>query len=193
MQFFKNIVFIFFFIISLIGDAHNASASNLRFILGGDFTKSDVKYADVKDRYKKKNDTFLETKGDFKSLSPVIGIGAYGISLEAYILNSKEVKEDSLKAKIRAYGFDIIGEAGLSDNFAVLASLGLIEYKFKTQKDDIKNDDDSNGPRIGIGLQYYITHNIALRSMFHYTLLNSGHSDHYKSVSDFTIGLRLFF
>lgn len=193
MQFFKHIFLKTLLIAGLVFQACNASASNLRFILGGDYAISDIKYANVKERYKKKNDTFLEVKDDFKSFSPVIGIGAYGISLEAYILNSQEVKKDSLKAKIRAYGFDVIGEAGLSDNFSVVASLGLVEYKFKTQEDKIKNDDESNGPRIGIGLQYYLTHNIAVRAMYHYTILNSGRSDHYKAVSEITAGLRLFF
>ena len=193
MQFFKHIFVTILFLTGLIWQVSNASASNLRFILGADASISDIKYSEVKDRYKKKNDTFHEVKDDFKGFSPVIGIGAYGISLEAYILNSKEVKKDSLKAKIRAYGFDIVGEAGLSDNFAVVASLGLVEYKFKTEKDTIKNDDDSNGPRLGIGLQYYITRNIAVRGMYHYTLLNSGRSDHYKAVSEISASLRLFF
>ena len=188
MQFFRRIflVLLTFWLIP-IGNSH---ASNIHLILGGDYAISDVKYSTPKDRSK---NTYTPPKEDFKSFSPVVGLMAYGIGIEAYILNSKEIEKDSLQAKIRAYGFDVFGEANLSDNFSLIASLGLTKYTFKVKKDDVKYNSDCDGPRIGIGLQYYLTRNISVIGMYHYTLLNSGDNDLYDAVSEISAGLRFIF
>ena len=192
MQFFNKLTFTFAFLLSLIFQVENVYASNLHFILGADYLVSDLKYSSS--NQKNKNDSFVETSEDFKSFSPVIGLSAYGISLEAYILNSNAVKEGSIEAKLRAYGFDIAGEASLSDNFTVIGSLGLVEYTFKTkQKGSREVENDCSGPRAGVGLQYYISRNIAIRAMYHYTLLNSGENDRYKAISEISAGIRFIF
>lgn len=187
MQFFKRIFLILFtFWLIPIG---NSSASNIHLILGGDYVISDVKSSTPKNR----KQAYTPPKDDFKSFSPVIGLTAYGIGLEAYILNSDTVKKDSLEAKIRAYGFDVFGEANLSDNFSVIASLGLTKYTFIVKKDNVKYENDCDGPRVGIGLQYYLTRNISIIGMYHYTLLNSGDNDLYDAVSEVSAGLRFIF
>ena len=56
-----------------------------------------------------------------------------------------------------------------------------------------KYDQDVNGPRFGIGLQYEIIPHIALRTMFHYTSLNSGSTDFYDGVSEVSGGVRIIF
>lgn len=160
-------------------------ASNLHLILGADFVNSDIKY--------NKSDDPNEIKDDFKSVSPVIGLSAYGIGLEAFILNSGKVEDNSTEAKLRAYGVAIFGEANLSDNFSFIASLGLAEYTFKVKRNNVNFDEDASGPRIGVGLQYYLTRYLAIRGMYHYTILNSGENDTYDAVSEFTAGLRLIF
>lgn len=198
MQFFKQYKCLLTLVVAFFACQSPVYASNLHLILGGDYVVSDVKYGHpsrTSNKYKNRNvtDDFVEMDDDYKSLSPVIGISAYGISLEAYMMNSKEVEKDSVKAKIRAYGVDVIGEAGLSDNFSVLASIGLVQYTFKTEKDHRDKDEDVSGPRVGIGLQYYLTRNIAIRGMYHYTYLNSGDGDRYKAVSEFLAGLRFIF
>lgn len=198
MQFFKRYLPTLIFAVTLFGCQTYSYASNLHIILGADYLSSDIKYNNIKKKTslnKNEDDDsdFVKIKDDFKSISPVIGIGAYGISLEAYILNSEEIEEDSIKAKIRAYGVDVIGEASLSDNFSVVASLGLVQYTFKREENNIEREEESSGPRVGIGLQYYLTRNIAIRGMYHYTHLNSGEADHYKAVSEFLAGIRLIF
>lgn len=198
MQFFKKYMTILGFAVGLLAWQTPVYASNLHLILGGDFVVSDVKYGhQTKTSYKYSNrkvaDDFVEMDDDYKSFSPVIGLSAYGVSLEAYMMNSNEISKDSVKSKIRAYGVDFIGEAGLSDNFSVLASLGIVQYTFKTEKDRRDKDEDVSGPRVGIGLQYYLTRNIAIRGMYHYTHLNSGEGEHYKAVSEFLAGLRFIF
>lgn len=170
----------------LICPTASVFASNFHLILGADYVNSNIKYNSG-------HDDIIKPKDDYNGISPVIGLSAYGIGLEAYILNSKDVKEGSLQSKLRAYGFDIVGEASLSDNFALIASLGMTKYEFHNKIDGIKTDNSNNGPRFGIGLQYYISHNLAIRAMYHYTLLNSGENDIYDAVSEFSAGLRLIF
>lgn len=187
MQFFVRIFTVFTFVAGVILSAQNANASDLRLLLGADFSLSSVKYS-----HSSKN-AVAYPEEDFKTYAPVIGISAYGIGLEAYILNSNTIKEDSLEAKLRSYGIDFTGEAGLSDNFSVVASLGLAKYEFTTKGDNFKREDDCSGPRVGIGLQYYITSRLAIRGMYHYTLLNSGKTDNYDAVSEFTAGFRFIF
>lgn len=186
MQKIKNLIFSIALAGGLLYQTASAFASNFHLILGADYITSDIKYNGGH------KDT-IKPKDDYKSFSPVIGITAYGIGLEAYILNSKDVKEDSLHSKIRAYGLDFVGEASLSDNFALIASLGLAKYEFHNTQNGIKTSDSNNGPRFGIGLQYYITHNLAILAMYHYTLLNSGENDLYDAVSEISAGLRFIF
>ena len=72
--------------------------------------------------------------------------------------------------------------------------IGLAKYTFKiTQPNGWKYDQDVNGPRFGIGLQYEIIPHIALRTMFHYTSLNSGSTDFYDGVSEVSGGVRIIF
>lgn len=185
MQKVRFIISALIMVAGLTYPAMYAFASNLHLILGADFINSDVKY--------NKNDDPNEIKDDFKSVSPVIGLSAYGIGLEAFILNSGKIEENSAEAKLKAYGIAVTGEANLSDNFSFIASLGLAEYKFNVKKNNVKFDEDANGPRIGVGLQYYLTRYLAIRGMYHYTILNSGENDTYDAISEFTAGLRLIF
>ena len=61
------------------------------------------------------------------------------------------------------------------------------------KKDNTKYKNNCDGPRVGIGLQYYITRNISIIGMYHYTLLNSGDNDLYDAVSEVSAGLRFIF
>ena len=189
MQFFKRFFMLLTFAVGLLLPITNVYASDLHLLFGADFLISDVKYnSDTKadKRYK-------IPKKDFQSIAPIIGLSAYGIGLEAYILNSRTISSDTLEAKLRAYGFDVFGEANLSDNFSLIASLGMAKYTFKVTKDNRKQESDCSGPRLGIGLQYYITNNIAVQGMYHYTLLNSGNKDLYDAISEFSAGIRFIF
>ena len=192
MQFFKPYIFSALFAICLLAQAPKAYATNAHLIFGADALSSEIKYSNSR-KSKAANPGFVEVDDNFKSGAAVIGISAYGISLEAYVLNSDNVKKDSLKARLRAYGFDVIGEASLSDNFSFLASLGLAQYNIKTEKGAFSKEDRNDGPRLGVGLQYYLSRNIALRLMYHYTLLNSGEDERYKAISEFSAGIRFIF
>ena len=192
MQKLKQYILNLTLVVGLMCPSTSVFASNFHLILGADYVNSHIKYN------KNKNARQTEKpESNYNGYAPVIGISAYGISLEAFLLNTPTKEKNSIETKIRAYGFDIIGEASLSDNFTVLASLGLAKYEFNTKNKKTtfgaKTDDSNNGPRFGIGLQYYISRNLAIRAMYHYTLLNSGEDDLYDAVSEFTAGLRLYF
>lgn len=195
MQKLKQILITFSLVVGLMCPSTSVFASNFHLILGADYANSHVKFNNNKNAKQT-----VKPESNYNGYSPVIGISAYGISLEAFLLNTPKKEKDTIETKLRAYGFDIIGEANLSDNFTVLASLGLARYEFnsKYKKNQsstslLKMDDSNEGPRFGIGLQYYISRNLAIRAMYHYTLLNSGENDLYDAVSEFSAGLRLYF
>jgi len=172
-------------VVGLFYPTSSVFASNLRLILGADYVSSDIQYNNEQKQDGPKN--------NFSSISPTIALSAYGIGLEAFFFESDTQEEDSLESRLMAYGIAVFGEANLSDNFALISSLGMAEYKFKIKKDGITYEEDCKGPRIGIGLQYYLTRNLAIRGMYHYTLLNSGENDIYEAISEFTAGIRLIF
>lgn len=107
---------------------------------------------------------------------------------------TKRKTKHGYESELTAYGADLVGEAPLSESFSVIVSIGLAKYTFKiTQPNGWKYDQDVNGPRFGIGLQYEIIPHIALRTMFHYTSLNSGSTDFYDGVSEVSGGVRIIF
>ena len=157
-----------------------------KIYIGADYVYSDIKY---------RNDTIYEMDDPYSSISPVIGFNAYGIGLEGfYQFSDKQINKSGYVSTLKAYGIDLVGEAPLSDNFSVIVSIGLANYKFQIkQPNGWKYDQDANGPRFGIGLQYEILPHIALRTMFHYTSLNAGSTDFYDAVSEISGGVRIMF
>ncbi len=163
-----------------------AEAGMLKIYTGADYLYSDIKY--------KESDANLPDSS-FSSIAPVIGISAFGIGLEAFYLTSNDQEENDIETKMRAYGLSVVGEAPLSDNFSFVASLGMAKYKFdvKDTRNNLKYSEDCTGPRLGVGLQYHLFRNVAIRGMYHYTLFNSGKSNKYDAMSEFAAGLRLIF
>ena len=203
MQYLKKVIVTLILAAGLMSSATSVFASNLHLLLGADYVKSSVKYRQHSNRPGEHEEK------DFDAVSGVIGLSAYGIGLEAFVLNSDihqeeaagavgvlnsdNVSKDSLRGKLRAFGIDVYGEANLSDNFALVASLGLAKYRLTSYIGDKKTEDSCNGPRFGIGLQYYLTNNLALITMYHYTLLNAGENDAYDAVGELSAGIRIIF
>lgn len=168
--------------------ATNAYAYSARskIYIGADYVYSDIKY---------KNNTVYEMDDAYSSISPVIGFSSYGLGLEGfYQFSDKNTNKHGYESTLSAYGIDITGEAPLSESFSFVVSIGLAKYKFKIkQPNGWKYDQDANGPRFGIGIQYEILPHIALRTMYHYTSLNSGSTDFYEAVSEVSGGIRILF
>ena len=163
-----------------------AYSTRSKIYFGADYVYSDIKY---------KNNTLYEMDDGYNGISPVIGFSSYGVGLEAwYMFSDKAENKNGYESELTAYGADLVGEAPLSESFSVIVSIGLAKYTFKiTQPNGWKYDQDVNGPRFGIGLQYEIIPLIALRTMFHYTSLNSGSTDFYDGVSEVSGGVRIIF
>ena len=105
------------------------------------------------------------------------------------------------KLSYTAFGVDAITYMPISQELELLASLGLGQYDFESSYEGIvygygsiggeKKDFDSLGIRIGIGAQYNITNNLALRGMARYIKMND--DEYIKSLTEFSLGLRYMF
>ena len=131
-----------------------AYSTRSKIYFGADYVYSDIKY---------KNNTLYEMDDGYNGISPVIGFSSYGVGLEAwYMFSDKAENKHGYESELTAYGADLVGEAPLSESFSVIVSIGLAKYTFKiTQPNGWKYDQDVNGPRFGIGLQYEIIPHIA--------------------------------
>ena len=106
----------------------------------------------------------------------------------------------------KAYGVDIQGYAPITQEFELMASLGLAQYDFEAKDkssysiseigkvfytEKHNKDFDSLGIRIGIGGQYYLTNNLALRATARY--VHMADDEYVKSLTEFSLGLRYMF
>ena len=175
-----------FLILSYTTTTAYAYSDRSKIYIGADYVYSDIKY---------KNNTVYEMEDGYNGIAPVIGFSSYGIGLEAWYLFADEASNQfGYSSKLSGYGADLVGEAPLTDNFSLIVSLGMAQYKFKIkQPNGWSYEDDASGPRFGIGLQYEILPHIALRGLFHYTSLNSGETDFYDGISEFSGGVRIIF
>ena len=99
------------------------------------------------------------------------------------IINGTKVKTD-----FDAYGLDAYGylPLGCDQVIAPFATVGIANYNFGGD-----NDDNGLGYRLGGGIQYHITNNIALRAMGRYVWTDKLEGlDH---MSEFSIGLKYLF
>ena len=180
-----TIILSFLLTFSVIGNSY-AYSDRSKIYIGADYVYSEIKY---------KNNTVYEMDDGYNGIAPVIGFSSYGIGLELWYLFADETSNQfGYSAELSGYGADLVGEAPLTDNFSLIVSIGLAQYNFKIkQPNNWKVDEDASGPRFGIGLQYEIIPHIALRGMFHYTSLNSGETDFYDGISEFSGGVRIIF
>lgn len=105
------------------------------------------------------------------------------------------------KLSYTAMGIDAIAYMPINQEFELLAALGLAQYDFETKYEDVdeefgnlggeSKDFDSLGIRFGIGAQYNITNNLALRWMARYIKMND--DEYVKSLTEFSLGLRYMF
>lgn len=112
--------------------------------------------------------------------------------------------EDKTTISYTAMGVDAIGYLPINQDFEILASLGLAQYDFESKisysaideygyyyKGSESKDFDSLGVRVGIGAQYNLTNNLAIRGMARYVKMND--DEYVKSLTELSLGLRYMF
>lgn len=110
---------------------------------------------------------------------------------------------DKTTISYTAMGIDAIGYLPINQDFEILASLGLAQYDFESKisysaideygyyEGSESKDFDSLGIRVGIGAQYNLTDNLAIRGMARYIKMND--DDFVKNLTELSLGLRYMF
>jgi opacity protein-like surface antigen len=176
------------------------SVNKVRPYIGFDIGRTYAKLTDTDDEdlFKDKNN----------SISGVIGLKFNkNFGLEAFYQQSDKAKKSvdygiaqmSTSLQYSAYGADFLGYLPVSQDFEVLASLGLAQYDLKAKASghlygipfSEKDSEDSLGYRFGLGLQYNINQHLALRTMAHYIQLDKDEA--IKHLTEISLGLRYMF
>jgi opacity protein-like surface antigen len=167
---------------------------------------------DIGRTYAKLADTDYEDvfEDNVNSISGVVGLKFHkNFGLEAFYQQSDKAKKSvdfgmghlNTSWQYKAYGVDFLGYLPVSQDFELLASLGLAQYDIKA-KDSVhaygidaafseKYSEDSLGYRLGLGLQYNINQHLALRAMAHYIQLDK--DEDIKHLTEISLGLRYMF
>jgi opacity protein-like surface antigen len=182
------------------------SVNKVRPYIGFDIGRTYSKWAE---EYEEDEDDGL-VKDKNNSISGVIGLKFNkNFGIEAFYQQSDKAKKSvgydtfhlNTSWQYKAYGVDFLGYLPVSQDFELLASLGLAQYDIKA-KDSVhaygidatfseKYSEDSLGYRLGLGLQYNINQHLALRAMAHYIQLDK--DEDIKHLTEISLGLRYMF
>ena len=142
---------------------------------------------------------YLEDKLNAFAISAGVKFNQY-FGLEAFYQQSDKGKKtyygDKIEDKYKAYGLDFIGYLPLMPNLDFIGSLGVAYYKAEYKLSwDVGSGSESGseekyGLRVGAGMQYYFTNNIAVRFM---AKLNNTNFDYAGNILDFSAGVRFYF
>lgn len=192
--------------------------NKIRPYIGLDVASQKMKFGEKDYWMKEDGEDYYKDKTT--SISGVIGARINrNFGIEAYYQQSSEeeknnhiitygyIVDEKSKMSYKSYGVDLIGYMPLSYEFELLAALGIGQYDFETKfiytntvygygnplvYDEKENKDfDSLGIRLGIGVQYNVTDNIALRAMARYIKMND--DDYVKNLTELSLGLRYMF
>ena len=151
-------------------------------------------YAYSKADYKTDKATWDESlKEDYNSLAFNLGMRpSQYFSLEGFFQQSAEAKGDKssariygdrIKSKFYAFGLDAYGYLPVGcDGLSLLGTVGLANYNFKVESDAGSNDKNHMGYRAGLGLQYDMNENWAMRLVGRYSYIDSREVDNLQEV-----------
>lgn len=82
----------------------------------------------------------------------------------------KVINDVKTKVDFEAYGLDAYGylPLGCDRVFSLLGTAGIANYDFDVADNNAKGEDNGLGYRLGAGMQYNITNNIAVRGIVRY-------------------------
>lgn len=131
---------------------------------------------------------------------------ALGVNVNRYvsteIFYQQVAKEDKkfvnakTEDKYKAYGIDVIGHLPVADQFDLLGSVGVAEYKVDYKASayspavSLKKDDNGLGARLGIGAEYNVTDNWAVRAMARYSWVDV---DGVDGITELSVGVKYTF
>lgn len=164
--------------------------SHVKPYVGMDYIYSDADMSDAQE-----NSPF-EHKFNNGSINAGVKVNEY-MGLEAFyqmsMIEDKNLDNQKNKSKFYAYGADIVGYMPIYDKMELIGAAGLGQYEFKKSMVGAENgrvSDNGLGIRMGAGLQYNITENVALRALGRYTWLDVDHVNH---LTEFLFGARYTF
>ena len=163
---------------------------DMRPYVGLDYVYSDV------DMDEATNGTDFKHKFNTASMNLGVRMKEY-MGLEAFyqmsMVEDKNLDNQKNKSKFYAYGADVMGYMPVYENLELIGGLGLGQYEFRRTSLGAINDKDKDsgiGIRMGAGLQYNVTENVALRAMGRYTWVDVDHANH---LTEFLVGARYSF
>lgn len=146
-------------------------------------------------------DNYYEDK--FHAGSVSLGMRFHdNFALEAYYKRSAEAKKTTLgilttKLTLQSFGIDAVIHSprlGYDNRVELIGSVGVAYYELKAKisvlGDEESGKDDHIGGRIGVGLQYYLNDNVALRLMgrYNYTGIEEA-----ENMLELDAGVRYYF
>lgn len=166
--------------------------NKIRPYIGLDIGAVDVSFD--KDEYEK------IAKDKYTFIDGVLGARGKYLGIEAFYQQSSREKKNlsfanaRMSTKYKVYGADLIGYIPVYQDVEILLALGLGRYdmdaKIESGIYDIKGDAIETGFRMGVGAQYNLTDNIALRGMLRYVKMKDGDI---KSLVEASLGIRYMF
>ncbi len=105
----------------------------------------------------------------------------------------KVINGEKNKVDFDAYGLDAYGylPLGCDQVIAPFVTAGIANYDFDMSNSDGKGSDNGLGYRLGAGIQYHITNNIAVRALGRYVWTDKLEGvDHF---SEFSVGAKYVF
>ncbi len=106
------------------------------------------------------------------------------------IIGGTPLATDKIETSFDAFGLDAQGYLPINDKFDLIGSIGLGKYDFEMKGFGTKASEDEVGYRLGIGAQYNINENFALRGMARYIIIDG---NAVNDMTEFSAGIRYSF
>lgn len=168
--------------------AVNANAVEIKPYVGLDYNYSDLKFAHAINN---------QIEDNYNTWSVNAGARIHdNFGLEAFYqkaLNEKRtsVDGDRISSNFRAYGLDAIGYLPTCTKLEFLGSAGVGKYTMKTRiSGDGAETDSGTGYRLGVGAQYNLTENVAVRGMLRHVFVQNSYLD---DINELSLGARYTF
>lgn len=179
--------------------AFQANAVEFKPYVGLDYAYTDASADDIYGL-----SDYYETKFNSGVINAGTKIGDY-FGVEAFYQKSGDEKgpkiaivdnqnnviaADKITTSFDAYGLDLMGYIPVTDKLEAIASIGAANYNFEMEGFGISLEEEGLGVRGGLGLQYNINDNLAVRGMARYVYLEMDEVDY---LTEFTAGIRYSF